>query len=299
MKLIILVVALLTLLSCATKKRSEGKDINDITNLDFKRETPVRYNKSEDYYNIFKMRDSLNDSLVEETIHRKPNVELMEEEGEKSKISQLASLCYNKSFKKAFITIDNLYRRYQKHPGYWNQVGNCYLLKGELRKANLFYRQSLKYNKRYAPAYNNIGGLHIRRKEYEKALAAFKKAHELNRFALTPAYNLAQMYLSFGVIDKAQKLLLAIEKQRSGDPSVLGALATTYLFQGHVEKSLSYFGQIPDPHRRHPAIGLNYTVALMVSENKKRARKVFKNVRNNRPEWKKYYQKVKSFVRAQ
>ena len=294
------VIVMTSLLSaCATKKkRSEGKDLDDITDLDFQKESFVRYDQDEDYYNVFDQSTRIDDSLIEETIHRAVDADMKLDKitDGKDKMSQLAGLCYNEGFEDAFASIDNLYRRYQKHPGYWNQVGNCYLLKGQLRKANLFYKQALKHNKNYSPAYNNIGNIHIQRKEYEKALAAFKKAYDLKKSSLTPAYNLAQIYLNFGVVDKAQRLLLGIENQRSGDPSVLGALATTYLFQGNVDKGLSYFRQISGNQLSHPAIGLNYAVALKIAGNNKQAGQVFGMVDNNRLEWKKYYLKVKGFV---
>ena len=296
----IMIIGLL-LSSCASNRRSEGKDIDDITNVDFKQEPQVRYNKSEDYYDIFDSLGPRDDSLIEETMQRAAfsgsDIKLDPDNNRRDELSQLATLCYRNDFKDALIIIDNLYRRYQKHPGYWNQVGNCYLLKGDLRKANIFYKQALKYNKNYAPAYNNIGNIHIRRKEYEKALAAFKKAHELKRTALTPAYNLSQVYLNFGVIGPAQKLLLNINKQRSGDPTILGALGTTYLFQGNIKKSLSYFRQISVDSLEQPSIGLNYSVALMISGDKKSAMKIFNHVDNDQPKWRKYYSKVKSFVR--
>ena len=297
MRVILLLVVILSLASCATKKRSEGKDVNNISNLDFKKEVPVRYNKNKDYYNFFQRPDSLKDSLIEETVHRMPNMKLEETKDGVDEMSQLAIFCYNEDFKKAFILIDNLYRRYQKHPGYWNQVGNCYLLQGDLRKAELFYLQSLQYNQNYAPAYNNLGSLHIRRKEYEKALSAFKKAHKLNRSSLTPIYNLAQMYLNFGVVGKAKKFLLAIENQRSGDPRVLSALGTAYLFQGKIKKSLSYFNKVSSDSRKHPSVGLNYVIALVISENKELAEEIFDDINNDQKEWKRYYKKVGSFMR--
>ena len=298
-KIIVGIGVLLVLSSCASKRRSEGKDVDDIENIDFQKETLVKYNKNEDYYNIWDMEKPINDSLVEETIQRvtASNVKLEKATEDKDEISELASMCYAREFKRAFISIDNLYRRYQKHPGYWNQVGTCYLLRNELRKANLFYKQALKYNKHYAPAYNNIGNIHIRRKEYEKALAAFKKAHELKKNALTPAFNLAQIYLNFGVVNKAQELLLNIENQKGGDSSVWGALATAYLFQGNITKSLSYFERIPAGGQRYPGIGLNYSVALMISGKKEEALRVFKNIKNKNPEWKNYYSRVETFVR--
>ena len=299
MKKGLIIVISLILSSCASKKKSEGKEIDDITNIDFEKEALINYNQDEDYYDIFGQSIKIEDSLIEETIQRASDADIEIEKvvGEKDAISNLASMCYKKSFQKAFDSIDNLYRRYQKHPGYWNHVGNCYLLMGQLRKADLFYKQALKYNKNYAPAYNNIGNIHIRRKEYEKALAAFKKAHELKKSSLTPAYNLAQIYLNFGVVSKAQKLLLQIENQRSGDHSVLGALATTYLFQGKAQKALSHFRQISADKLSDPSIGLNYSVALAVSGDRKKAAKVFDDVDNNREEWRQYYLKVKSFVR--
>ena len=124
---------------------------------------------------------------------------------QKEELSQLAKLCYRRNFEEAFIFIDDIYLRYREHPSYWNLVGNCYFLQNDLRKSNLFYKQALKYDKSYVPAYNNIGNIHMRRNEHEKALAAFKKAHETNKNSLTPAYNLVQVYMGFGIIDQAQK----------------------------------------------------------------------------------------------
>ena len=296
-----IIVSVFLLLSCASRRKSEGKNIDEITNIDFKKEAPIEYDRNEDYYDIFDSLGPIEDSLIEETIQRvaspDSNVEFNKGKDNQDNLSRLAATCYRNDFKDSIVIIDNLYRRYQKHSGYWNQVGNCYLLRGELRKANIFYKQAFKYNKNYAPAYNNIGNIHIQRREYEKALAAFKKAHELKRSALTPAYNLAQMYLNFGVVGQAQKLFLDIERQRPGDPSVLGGLAATYLFQGNVKTSLSYFRRISADNLERPSIGLNYAVVLALSGDKNSAIEVLNNVNNSSSEWKKYYFKVKSFVR--
>ena len=200
-KLTVFTATLFLLFSCATKKRSEGKYLDDIDNADFQQIKPIKYSRDNDYYDPFDLSEgeqsALQDALIEETIQRFPSVKLSDDVGKKDQIYQLANLCYGGDFNQAFALIDELFSGYQKHPGYWNQVGNCYLLQNKLRKAKLFYQQALKINKKYSPAYNNIGSIHIRNKEYEKATAAFKKAHELNRRALTPAFNLAQIYFKF------------------------------------------------------------------------------------------------------
>ena len=300
MKIVIILAILSALFSCASRKRSQGKDIDDITELDFVSEEMVRYKKNKDYYNVFDFKQSENNSLGEETIQGNANLHTKKLKNSGNQIDDLlylASLCYESKFKDAFFHADNIYRRYQKHPGYWNQLGNCYLLKNELRKAHLFYKQSLKYDKNYAPAYNNIGNIHIRYGEYSQALAAYKKANKLKKNALTPAYNLAQLYLNFGAVGKAQKLLNFINKQRPGDFKIISSLASTYLFQGNTKKSLLYFKKIPSDKVENPSIGLNYAVALAVSGNKKMAKRVFGSIDNNQPEWKEYYLRVKRFVR--
>ena len=99
------------------------------------------------------------------------------------------------------------------------------------------------------------------------------------------------------MVDAAQRLLLSIVQQKTGDSSVLAALATTYLFQGNVKKSLFYFNQIAKGVVAQPSIGLNYAVALKIAGENEHARDVLSDVRNNKKEWKGYYQKVKLFVR--
>ncbi|MCY4644337.1 MAG: tetratricopeptide repeat protein [Bacteriovoracales bacterium] len=303
MKKIILITLSVLFSSCASNRVRDGKDVDDITNSDFKKETLVRYNKNEDYYDVFDFPKSLKDSLLAETLQRSSSMLLRSPAEEKngreveSEILKLASLCYKGEFEEAFSIVDNLYRRYKKHPGYWNQVGNCYFLLNDLRKADLFYKQALKYDKKYAPAYNNIGNIHIKRGEYEKSMAAFEKAYKLEPYSLTPIYNLAQIYLNFGVINKAENLFLKIERKRSGDPSVLGGLATIYLFKNKITESISFFKKIPSDNLENPSIGLNYAVALKVLGNHDDAQDIFDDVSNNRPEWREYYEKVKRFVR--
>lgn len=286
------------LVGCASEeKRSAGKPVEEIKNEDFKRVVPVQYSSRDDYYKLKDIERANEDALLEETLQRLPESSLDNVAGEKGTLTSFTSHCYKAEFKEAFLQIDHLYDEYRKHPGYWNQVGTCYNLKGDLRKARLFYQKSLDLDKSYAPAFNNIGVLHLKKSEYEKAVAAFTKARELSRFSLTPTFNLAFVYLSFGVADKAKSLLLAVNRQKPGDGQVLGGLGTAEIFLGDFDKAVAYFESISSDKLKRPSIGLNYALALRVLGQKSKAEDALDRVSSSGlGQWQNYYSQVKNFV---
>lgn len=287
---------LLLVVSCAqNERRVRNKSVSQIKNEDFIQEPPVPFNRNKDFYSVDDIDQIMNDSLVEETIQRVPEPQRERIAESKNDISRFTSLCYSKDFDKAFNIIDRLYSRYKKHPGFWNQVGSCHYLKNDLRKARLFYQKTIELNAKYAPAFNNIGAVHIKNKDYEKALAAFKKAKALSRFSLTPTYNLAKLYLSFGVINQAQKFFNAIESQRPGDFGVMNGLATTYLYQGKLRSALTYYRKIKPNLYRRPEFGINYAVALKLAGDSGRAASVLSDVKVTRG-WSEYYGQVQRLV---
>ena len=70
------IVLIMLLSSCASKKRSEGKDIDDIKNVDFKKPQSISYSKNKDHYSILSSLGNTNDALIEETIHRSVSVKI-------------------------------------------------------------------------------------------------------------------------------------------------------------------------------------------------------------------------------
>ena len=297
-RLLISIFIICFIFSCSLKKRSDGKDIEEISDIDFEKSKIVPYDKKKDYYDMINLFKPVKDSLASETIQRMESSNFRENAVDEVRrpLLVLARLCYEEDFEEASILIDKIYPQYQKHPGYWNQVGNCYFLNNDLIKADIFYKQSLKYNKKYSPSYNNIGNIHIKKNEYEKALAAFEKSHKLNKSSLTPAYNLSQIYLSFGIVNKAQKLLVFINSRRPGDDRVLSALATTHLLKGDIKKSLFYFKKVSSDGVAEPFAGLNYSIAAALLGDKNSAIKIFNKIDNNQVKWRNYYLKVKSFL---
>lgn len=296
-KIISIVFLSYILVSCSSTPKKEIKEVEDIENTDFQKEPPVKYEKSKDFYDIDKIIDGDPNSLVEETVDNLPEDKLEDVAGLKDGLAKLISNCYQGNFEKAFAYIETLYDKYKRHPGYWTQVGSCYLKKGEIRKANLFYQKAIELNKKYAPAYNNIGNIHLYNKEYEKALAAFKKARSFNRFSKVPTYNLGQMYLNFGVIDRAIKLFGSINNQRPGDPNIFNGLATAYLFKGDLKRSLATYKKIPASYMRLPKFGINYSVALFLSGDKKLAKRTINRIRkDDLGKWRSYYERIGEII---
>ena len=60
-------------------------------------------------------------------------------------ISKIISLCYRREYEDAEKVMDDVYKQYKNHPSYWNQVGTCYYLRGDLRKALLYYKELTKF----------------------------------------------------------------------------------------------------------------------------------------------------------
>lgn len=288
---------LLFVFACSSPSGRKSKEVSEIDNVDFKREKPVKFQKSTDYYSLEDILEGDPNSLIEETVANLPVEKLDDIEDKaserKDSLGQLTSKCYQKNFESAFSKIEKLYDRYKNHPSYWTQVGSCYFKKGEVRKALLFYQKAIEVDKNYAPAFNNIGNIHLYNKEYEKALAAFQKARKINRFAKVPTYNLALMYLNFGVIDKSIQLFNSINNQKPGDPNIFNGLAVAYLFKGNVKKSMDLYSRIPKSYMRLPRFGINYAVTVYLSGNKEQARDIFSDVRrDDLGTWSAYYQKI-------
>lgn len=298
MKYLVSVLILSLFVSCASKRRSEGKSVSNITNEDFKKEPAISFSEKKDFYDLSEINDITDDSLINETIQRVPEAKLEAITADQSSadpLSRLSSLCYQKEFRSAFILIDKVYRPYKKNAAYWNQVGTCYFLKGDYRKSRLFYEKSISLKKNYAPPFNNIGALHLKNNEYAKALAAFEKAESLSRNSLTPTYNLSQVYLNFGIVAKAKAGFSKIERAKGGDPGVLNGLATSYLFEGNVSKAIQYYEQINPTLFERASFGINYAVALKLGRQNDKAQVVIRSV-DVTDKWEAYYKRARNFV---
>ena len=305
MKNFLLLLLLLNLASCgstSSKKSSTNtedeeieKEFAGIKNEDFKAQKPLPFKRSEDFYTG---EESLYDSLATESISRLPEEQLENIEEKEDPIATLASLCYRKQFEKADKLFDASYEKYKLFPSYWNSVGTCHYLKGEKRKAFLYYNKSRDLSKDYSPAYNNLGVIYLEEGKDQKALLAFQKAYDLGSFSLTPIFNLGQLYLKYGFVEKAQPLFTALYQKNSTDTDVVHALSTCYLLENNSNKALELLESMDSKVRNGKVqVRLNYIVALSMSGNKKKAQSLYAGIENEpKGSLGNYYQKVGKYL---
>jgi tetratricopeptide (TPR) repeat protein len=282
-----LTLILLFSISCASQQNGQfnqvdgysEEDLSWVRNEDFRPISTVDYNIREDFYMESLSSD---DSLKKESIERAPKNVLNRIENSDDLISKLASLCYQREDRKASSLMDEMYGRYKKNPAYWNQIGTCYLNSDEHQRAELFYNKALDEKKDYAPAVNNLGVIYYREQRYQKAMSAFEKASGINRFSLTPSFNLAQLYLKFGFIDKAADIFKALWRQSNTDTDVVNALATIFLLRNQIDQSLRLYSGLGDSELRKPEYGLNYAVALKMANRTDEAFDVLNDLQSSR-----------------
>lgn len=291
---------LLVFSSCGSSDKNNGanstpedKEFGWIENKAFNKVSEVQYNSSEDIFREV-MGD---DSLSGESISRLPAPKIERISESDDPVSSGIGKCYGKNFAEAEKIFESNYKKYKNHPGYWNQVGTCHFLKGEYRKALLFYNKSRSLNSKYAPPVNNIGVIHQRQGKDQKALSAFEKAVELNKFSLTPLFNLGQLYLKYGFVEKAENVFNTLYRKNSKDIDVLSALGTSALLKENYSRAVSFFSKIPRQSLADAKVGLNFSVALKAAGRVKDAKTVFERVDpQTLGELGGYYNKVGRFI---
>ncbi len=109
-------------------------------------------------------------------------------------------------------------------------------------------------------------------------MEAFKKARELRPFSKTPAFNLAQLYLRFGIPKEAKTLFAALQTEHPQDAEITNGLANAHLMLGEVEESLALFESIEVKAQSRPWVGISFALALKINGQTQEAVKVFSRV---------------------
>ncbi len=271
--------------------------IAKVTNEQFKSRPLVPYMSSKD--NFASLKDVDNDVLSKESVGRFPQSKLEEVSDLEDPIAQVPGHCHRKEFKEGFAVLDANYDQFKNHPSYWNQVGTCYYLQDNPRKALLYYNKALELEPKYGPALNNIGVLYMKEKKDQKAMVAFKKAQESNPFSVTPMFNLAQVNLKYGLVDQAFESFKVLLERNPKDPDVVAGLATCYLFKNDPTNAVKLFSSLDSAHLQRADIGLNYVVALKTKGDTSMAKKVFKAIdENSVKELANYHTKVARYLEA-
>lgn len=289
MKYIIL--PLVFLAACSSTKEKVPKE-PVISNESFKKERPLSNTQVPDYYQG--TTQALSPALQDETLDRLSSAELAKVSSP-DPLVEIAVRCSRKDFQGAFSVAERSFGRYQKVAAYWNLVANCHLNQGSQRKALLFYNKALEVQKNYVPALNNIGVMYARQGQDQKALVAFERAQKEGKFSKTPRYNLAKLYLAYGLADSSLPIFQSLLSEAPQDVDLLNAVASSYFIQSDYGRALSYYQKIPQPEWKRAEIGLNLAMTLKKLGQTKEANQVFGIIESPQTsELKQYYALIKS-----
>lgn len=300
MKKIILLLILGTAFSCASKSDRKFASTNDVKleddynwvqNLDFDKKSETQYKADSDE---FKVSEKESSSILNQESLSRLSSPLLENELQKESdpLFKFLNKCYQGKFEEAFIIADGVYLQYKNNPSYWNQMGSCFYLKADYSKAILYYNKSRDLDPKYAPAINNLGVVFQKQGRFQKSLSAYKKANEMNAFSITPSFNLARIYLQFGIVAKAEPILLGLNKKNSSDMEVISAISNLYLIKRDFEKAVSFYQQLNSEFLKRPEIGAGYSVALRKTGKADEAKKVWLSMNEASGELKQYISKL-------
>ncbi len=287
-------IPLLLLAACSsTPEKKSGPAPDSTPTPSFQKEKPLRSSDVADFY--AGATSVMTPALQDETLDRYSAKDLEGVKTAGDPLLEISVRCSRGEFAEAFKVASSAYHRYQKVPAYWNQVANCHLNSGSSRKALLFYNKALEMSSNYVPALNNIGVMYSRQGQDQKALVAFERANREAKFAKTPRYNLARLYLTYGLADAALPLFQGLLSQSPTDIDLLTAVATTYFIQADYPRALESYRAIPRASWTRAEVGLNLALTLQKLGDKIEAQKVFDKIADPKTaNLQRYYATVRS-----
>jgi len=190
------------------------------------------------------------------------NLELIKNQ----KNNEAIILCHKKKINEGLNLLKTSFAQQKNHPLYWLHVGNCYYLNDNFDKAKFFYNISLetasKNEKHKAFAFNNLGIIYLKNNHILEARDYFEKSHKSNPDLITPRYNLGQIYIRYGLLTEALRLLSPLEAQNAKSIELLSALGIIHTLDNNSKQALNYFQKIPPPIRKREDIASAYALAL-------------------------------------
>ena len=169
-----------------------------------------------------------------------------------AKLGNTLALCFAGRYKEAFDIYKKQLDQKTENSNYWNQVGTCYTVKKDYTQALSFFNLSLataKTNTEKAIVLNNFGVIHLEQENYEEAKEYFKQSLKLAKNFLTPKYNLTQIYLKYGLYNKAKPILTDLLNKNQNDIDFLNSYAHLELMTKNYKNALVFFNKIPESYR--------------------------------------------------
>jgi len=270
------------------------KEFSYIENSDFEVVKPANFQLENDIH------PGVDDEGIpaQETIAVLPDSQIEKASMADDPLTRIISYCYQRNFQKSAQEIDKNYKKYLKHPAFWNTVGNCFMLQKKPRAALLYYNKAREVKIDYAPSISNIGVVYAMKNQLQKALAAFERASQIRPGSLVPRLNATSVYLKYHQYEKAISLLIPFANRFSKSRALNEILATAYLLKGEFSTSVKYYKRMDRDIFKKSLAGINYGLALGMSGEKSDALDILEKMDAAfLNKYEKYYAKVKEFLK--
>ncbi|MBM3253265.1 MAG: tetratricopeptide repeat protein [Candidatus Omnitrophica bacterium] len=123
----------------------------------------------------------------------------------------------------------------------YNGRGTAYSKKGQYEKAIADFTKALEINPKYISVYNNRGDAFSKKEEYEKAIADFTEALKVDPEHASTYYNRGTIYAKKAEYEKAIADFTEALKINPRDEETLNNRGATYAQKGQYDKAISDF----------------------------------------------------------
>lgn len=148
---------------------------------------------------------------------------------------------------------------------YFSNIGVEHMMNGNNTLAYANFRQALKEDNRFSPAWINMGILHRREKYPNYAETSYKQALEIYQFNLIAMSNLANLYEEEGKSEWAEQYKDRVRLHRMSNPYYRYAQANTAFIDGDYRtaiENLKYaINMIDDEDRFYFLLSLSYLMS--------------------------------------
>ena len=218
------------------------------------------------------IENEVNDVLAGESFLRYSSKRFKIVQDKGNIIQTAVTYCHQERIAKGLEILKKNLTQEQENSNYWNHIGTCYYLKNDFAKAKYYFDIALEKGKTkkstnkinistFYPAYNNLGLVYLKLRSYDKALKNFKLA-DGKGLLVTPKFNMIQLYLKFGQINKAFSLAKILYKKAPLDVDVISSLGAIHLLKGEYNMSQKYYKMIEKKYYEREDISGHYAIVL-------------------------------------
>lgn len=258
---ILLIPSIFLLFSCASTKQESLSE----SEFNIPKETPYQKNAEK----IFSERGG----FFKETTDG-----LDDEASNSDEILEVVSACRNKNISKGLEVASENYGKFKSWPTYWNAIGICYYLNKDLYKAKLYFNRAIEEDKRYAPAFNNLGLLLVEKEEWENSLLAFKEALKFNGNSQVVNYNIGRLYLAFGHGDLALKHFRKVSDSQFYKAKLAPYMGVAHALAGEYSKAINILESLYEENSSNELVFLYFAYSLKNTGKQVRAKKVLGDI---------------------